>query len=121
MSLDCELHSQIFEGTLNSEKIITVIDKFIPHIRKQTILVIDNASVHHSKAFETKINEWRAQDLYVYFLPKYSPELNKIEMLWRFIKYIWLPFDAYTNIQNFKERVSEILQNVGTKYKINLY
>ena len=121
MSLDCRLHSQTFEGTLNSEKIIAVIDKFIPQIKKQTILVIDNASVHHSKAFETKIIEWREQDLYVYFLPKYSPELNKIETLWRFIKYSWLPFDAYTNIQNFKERLNEILQNVGNKYKINFH
>jgi transposase len=121
ISLDCKLHYQTFEGTLNSEKIIAVIDKFIPHIRKRTILVIDNAPVHHSKIFEKKINEWREQDLYIYFLPKYSPELNKIEILWRFIKYSWLPFDAYTNIQNFKERLNEILQNVGTKYKINLY
>jgi transposase len=121
MSLDCQLHSQTFEGTLNSEKIIDSIDKFVPYISKQTILVIDNASVHHSKAFEAKINEWRQQDLYVYFLPKYAPELNKIEILWRFIKYSWLPFDAYTNIQNFKERLEKILQNVGIKYKIKLY
>jgi len=121
MSLDCQLHYQSFEGTLNSEKIITVIDQFIPHIRKQTILVIDNASVHHSKVFEIKINEWREQDLYVYFLPKYSPELNKIEILWRFIKYSWLPFGAYTNIQIFKECLNEILQNIGIKYKIKLY
>jgi transposase len=121
MSLDCGFHSQTFEGTLNSEKITAVIDKFIPHIKKQTILVIDNASVHHSKAFKEKIKEWREQDLYVYFLPKYSPELNKIEILRRFIKYSWLPFDAYTNIQNFKDRLNEILQNVGRKYKINFY
>ena len=76
--------------------------------------------MHHSKVFETKINEWREQDLYVYFLPKYSPELNKIEILWRFIKYFWLPFDAYTNIQNFKEHLNEILQKVGISYNINL-
>jgi transposase len=121
MNLDCQLHYQTFEGTLNSEKIIAVIDEFVQHIKKQTILVIDNASVHHSKAFETKITQWQEQDLYVYFLPKYSPELNKIEILWRFIKYSWLPFDAYANIQNFKERLTDILQNVGNKYKIKLY
>jgi transposase len=121
MNLDCDLHAEIYEGTLNSEKIIAAIDKFVQHIRKQTILVIDNAPVHHSKAFETRIKGWQEQDLYVYFLPKYSPELNKIETLWRFIKYSWLPFDAYTNIQNLKERLIEILQNVGTIYKIDFY
>ena len=112
MSLDCELHSEIVEGTLNSEKIIAVIDKFVQHIRKQTILVIDNAPVHRSKAFEAKIKVWRELDLYVYFLPKYSPELNKIEILWRFIKYFWLPFDAYKNIQTLKERLNQILMRM---------
>ena len=121
MSLDCNLHSKVFEGTLNSEKIIATIDEFVQHIRKQTILVIDNARVHHSKIFKAKIKEWREQDLYVYFLPKYSPELNKIEILWRFIKYLWLPFDAYKNIQNIKEHLNEILRNVGTKYYINFF
>jgi len=121
MSLDCNLHFQIREGTLNSAKIIDAVDEFVPHIRKQSILVIDNAPVHRSKAFEAKIREWQEQDLYVYFLPKYSPELNKIEILWRFIKYTWLPFDAYKNIQNLKEHLNEILLNVGGKYCINFF
>ena len=121
MSLDCNLHFQIREGTLNSAKIIDAVDEFVPHIRKQSILVIDNAPVHRSKAFEAKIREWQEQDLYLYFLPKYSPELNKIEILWRFIKYTWLPFDAYKNIQNLKEHLNEILLNVGGKYCINFF
>ncbi|MDR1180459.1 MAG: transposase, partial [Bacteroidales bacterium] len=35
-----------------------------------------------------------------FFLPPYSPELNKIEILWRFIKYKWLPFEPFLNFQN---------------------
>lgn len=33
--------------------------------------------------------------LFIYYLPPYSPELNLIEILWSFIKYAWLPFNAY--------------------------
>jgi Transposase and inactivated derivatives len=121
MNLNCKLYAEIFEGTLNSEKIIAAIDKFVMHIQKQTILVIDNATAHHSKAFQRKIEEWKEQDLYIYFLPKYSPELNKIETLWRFIKYDWLPFDAYDSLLNLKERLNYILLNVGAKYTINFY
>jgi len=77
--------------------------------------------VHHSKIFKEKIKEWQEQDLYVYFLPKYASELNKIEILWRFIKYSWMPFDAYKNIQNFEEHLNQILQNVGTKYYIYFF
>lgn len=122
MTPDCKLYSQTFQGTLNSEKIIGVFDQFAKTAIKQTIVVVDNAPVHHSKAFKAKIDQWREQDIYIYFLPAYSPELNKIEILWRFIKYNWLPFDAYKNIENLKERLNYILENIGTqKYNINFY
>jgi transposase len=109
----------MFEGTLNSEKIIGIFDKFAETIIKQTVVVIDNAPVHHSKIFEAKLKEWQQQDLYLYFLPPYSPELNMIENLWRFIKYHWLPFGAYTDLKTLKYYLTEILQNVGNKYNIN--
>jgi transposase len=122
MTPDCKLFSQTFQGTLNSEKIIALIDEFAQTITKQTIVVIDNAPVHHSKAFQAKIEQWKKLDLYIYFLPPYSPELNKIEILWRFIKYKWMPLDAYSNIQNLKERLSQILTNIGQpKYSINFF
>lgn len=122
MTPDCRLFSQTFQGTLNSQKIISVFDEFTQTIEKQTVVVVDNAPVHHSKAFNRKIQQWRQQDLYVYFLPPYSPELNKIETLWRFIKYKWMPLDAYANIENLKERLSQILANIGQlKYNINFY
>jgi len=56
-------------------------------------LIVDNASIHKSK----KMQAWRdllEQDFNVrlYFLPPYSPELNRIEMLWRSMKYQWREF-----------------------------
>lgn len=51
-----------------------------------------------------KIQEWEEQDVFIFFLPPYSPELNLIEILWRRIKYNWIPFDAYICLQNLKER-----------------
>ncbi|WP_431733819.1 transposase [Chondrinema litorale] len=29
-----------------------------------------------------KLSEWREKGLYLQFIPAYSPELNKIEILW---------------------------------------
>ena len=59
------------------------------------VVVLDNASMHRLASFERKELEWRAQRLYVIFLPAYTPELNLIEILWRKIKYEWLPVTAY--------------------------
>ena len=49
-------------------------------------LVIDNASIHTSRAVNDKWDEWKEAGLNLFFLPTYSPELNLIEILWRKIK-----------------------------------
>ncbi|KAA6323078.1 hypothetical protein EZS27_027452, partial [termite gut metagenome] len=40
------------------------------------------------------------KEVLIFFLPVYSPELNLIEILWRRIKYQWIPFDAYGCFEN---------------------
>ena len=47
-----------------------------------------------------------------------SPELNLIEILWRRIKYHWLPLDAYESYAHLKREVLSILENIGEKYVI---
>jgi DDE superfamily endonuclease len=51
-------------------------------------------------------------------LPAYAPELNLIEILWRFMKYYWLPFSAYASFQCLYEAIEQILTRVGTEYTI---
>ena len=85
---------------------------------KKKIVILDNSPIHRSKKFMAKIQQWKEQDVYIFFLSPYSPELNLIEILWRRIKYQWLSFDAYLCFQNLKERLLNVLQNVGVKYDI---
>jgi transposase len=82
-------------------------------------VVIDNAPMHTSDAFEDSIEHWEAKGLFVYRLPAYSPELNLIEMLWRFIKYLWLPFSAYRSFEALVQAVEEILRKVGDEFVIH--
>lgn len=118
MNLDCKLYSKTVLGGFNSANLIAYLDEFVQTITKRTILILDNAPIHKSKMFKAKIKEWQDLDMYIYFLPPYSPELNKIEILWRFIKYQWLPFDAFANFQNLTERLQEVLKKLGGKCSI---
>jgi len=52
-------------------------------------------------------------------LPTYSPELNLIEILWRFIKYEWLEIDAYSSWQSLVSSVEKIIKEFGNNYVIN--
>ena len=113
-----DLFFEVDETTFNTDKFICFIDKFVEQIVKQTVVILDNSPIHKSKKFMAKIKEWKEKDVLIYFLPPYSPELNLIEILWKRIKYQWLPFDAYLCFQNLKDRLLYVLNNFSIKYDI---
>lgn len=112
------LFFEMHETTYDADKCIGFMDRFVAQTKKKTVVILDNSPIHKSKKFMTKINEWKEQDVLIFFLPPYSPELNRIEILWRRIKYQWIPLDAYLCFQNLKERLSFVLNNVGKQYDI---
>ena len=52
-----------------------------------------------------------------YFLPLYSPELNRIELLWHKMKYEWLPFKTFTS-DELETAIDEIGRGFGSKYTL---
>ena len=107
------------EGTVNSERVIACFDDFCPSLSKKTVVVLDNASIHTSEQFQANISQWGKKGLPWKFLPKYSPELNLIEILWKHLKYYWLPFSAYLGFEYLKEALTHILINGGKEYRIS--
>jgi transposase len=83
------------------------------------VVVLDRASIHTSQAVDAMRAEWAERQLEIFWLPAYSPQLNLIEILWRFIKYQWLEFSAYKDWNSLVEAVENILKEVGKKYVIN--
>lgn len=114
-----DFESFIFNCSINSEVVVACFDKFSESLTKKTVVIIDNASTHTSDCFTQKIAEWEGKGLVIKRLPPYSPELNLIEILWRFIKYQWLPFSAYLSLKNLTKELEKILSTIGSKHQIN--
>ena len=112
------LYYETVDGWVNSDRVIACFDNFAKELKKETVVVVDNASIHTSKKFRARQTKWKSQGLIIFYLPTYSPELNLIEILWRFLKYHWLPLSAYTNRQALKENVLSVLDSVGEKHTI---
>ena len=74
--------------------------------------------MRRAAAFQARLGAWQAQDVYLFYLPTYRPRLNKIETLWRKIKYEWLRPQAYATFQTLKTAVWHILDRVGQQYTI---
>ena len=119
MSRNNELESYYSAGNFTSELIIACIDDFLSVLKGRSVIVVDNASVHHSEIFKEKIKEWKELDLYIFFLPRYSPHLNIIETLWRKMKYEWLKPKDYENLKILREALKKILVGFGREFSIN--
>jgi transposase len=113
-----DLHPFMFEEAIHTGVVIACFDAFCRTITKKTVVVLDNASIHTSDEFADRIPYWKKQGLVIKYLPPYSPELNLIEILWRRIKYTWLPFSAYACLNALSEALEAILSHVGSEYQI---
>lgn len=114
-----ELEAYTIEGSVDSAVVIHFFNEFCQTIEGPTVVVVDNASIHRSEVFQEELPKWEQQGLLVFYLPEYSPELNLIEILWRFIKYEWIEFWAYDNFASLVQYVEGVIRGFGIQYKIN--
>ncbi|ACV62679.1 Transposase and inactivated derivatives-like protein [Desulfofarcimen acetoxidans DSM 771] len=95
---------------INAEKFKDFLKKLVSHFLKDDIskiyIVLDNARVHHAKLLKDFLDEHK-DHLFLKFLPPYSPNLNCIEELWK-----WLKNTAIYN--RFHKNASEIQKSVDS-------
>ena len=46
----------------------------------------DNGSIHRCQEVQQLWSSWEIKGLYIFFLPKYSSEMNPIELEWQHLK-----------------------------------
>jgi transposase len=75
----------LIDGPINGQTFRQYIDEvLIPTLRPGDIVVMDNLGSHKSSAVRQAL---RAAGTKLFFLPKYSPDLNPIEMLFAKLKH----------------------------------
>lgn len=117
-NLQHQFHAFAFQGSVDTNTVIHCFDLFHQRQQKPALVVVDNAPIHTSEDFDDELDRWQKEELSVKFLPPYCPELNLIEILWRKIKYEWLPLDAYQNFTTLTASLFEVIKGIGSKYRI---
>ncbi|MBE9562499.1 MAG: IS630 family transposase [Proteobacteria bacterium] len=90
LSRNNHLVYEAFSKNVNAEMVIQFLDKFSMGLRKQTVVVLDNASIHTAKKLKKCFAAWQHRGLYIFYLPPYSPHLNIIERFWKELKEGWI-------------------------------
>ena len=75
-----EMRWRIYSGALNAKKLIAFLERLTRKQHRKIFLILDNLRVHHSKV----VKQWLAEhteQIEIFYLPSYSPELNPDELL----------------------------------------
>ena len=105
--------------TIDSNFIIELINNLSKTIAKHTVIVLDNAKVHQSKLFKQMKDEWAKKQLFIFYLPPYSPQLNIIERLWKEMKERWISVEDYLTTDTLFYKTKLILNEIGNSLKLN--
>ena len=81
---------------------------------KPITLVLDNARYQRCELVQSLARSLRIELL---FLPSYSPNLNLIERLWKFVKKACLASRVLSDYEIFTQTIDACLNSLGTKYE----
>jgi transposase len=99
----------LIDGPINGERFRLYVEKvLLPTLHPGDIVVIDNLGSHRGKAIRRLI---RAVGAKLFFLPKYSPDLNPIEQLFAKLKH-WLRKAAGRSVDAVCNAIGQTLDTV---------
>jgi transposase len=75
------------------------------------VIVLDNYSVHTSHDVKDTLPQLNAANVELFYLPSYSPELSKMEPIWRDVKYHELSRRSFVQLGSLKRDVDDALQH----------
>ena len=121
-ALDCVSHKMIQVSNhsyINAESVClllrAVADAAVPGI--PITLVLDNARYQKCELVANLAKQLGIELLY---LTTYSPNLNLIERVWKFVKAKSLRSHYYSNYQEFTTAIQQCLDDLPTKYKADM-
>jgi putative transposase len=108
----------VFDGPINGTRFQFYVEKMlVPTLRPGDIVIMDNLGSHRGKAIRQAIRKAGAR---LFFLPKYSPDLNPIEQLFAKLKH-WLRKAAARCCETVCSAIGDILGRVSAQECANYF
>ena len=117
-AINHELITVINDAYINSQSVCDLLCKIARlNLKTPVTLVLDNARYQRAKL----VQQFAAQlGMELLFLPSYSPNLNLIERLWKFVKKQCLYSKYYPDFHCFRNAIVDCLQKTHSIHKPQL-
>jgi transposase len=108
------LAAAAFERTLTSEDLLAYL-RGLPPAPVPRVVVLDNAGLHVSKVVKAERKELARRGIFLYDLPPYSPELNRIEPVFKQVKHHEIPRRSHKAKAELRASVENGFDSYGRK------
>ena len=113
-----EMLSVINETYINAWSVVELMHKIRDaHPIGKVVLVLDNARYQACYVVRSAAHMMQIELLY---LPSYSPNLNLIERVWKFVRKKCLNCVYHENFETFSQAIRSCVSKFGTEYKEEL-
>ncbi len=96
-----------FERTLTSDDLLAYLRDRLPAADVPRVVVLDNAGIHTSKVVKAARPGLAKLGIYLYYLPAYSPELNRIEPVFKQVKHHDMPVRSHASKADLRKAVED--------------
>lgn len=96
-----------FERTVTSDDLLAYLRGRLPAADVPRVVVLDNAGIHTSKVVKAARPGLAKLGIYLYYLPAYSPELNRIEPAFKQVKHHDMPVRSHTSKADLRKAVED--------------
>ncbi len=103
---------------LNAHSFLDFMKRFVATLdkNKKYVFVFDNCSSHKAKMSQKYLYSL-GENIFIEFIPPYSPQLNCIETCWKIIRYNVTNSNWFQTIEDLKDGIGMFL--AGHFFKLN--
>jgi len=107
------------KGGKNAAQFLVMFGNLLARARrtgKRIILVLDNGPIHTAKKVLAVLNDLEVgKHIHVLWLPKYAPDLNEQERVWRVAKEQGIADVLFSDRDSLKTHVKQVLASINVK------
>jgi transposase len=105
VSGSAEVDWDLFRRTVKADDLLAFLRTLPREPETPLVVVLDNASIHTNRTIKAALPALWRERIYLYYLPPYSPELNRIERLFRVLKHPGMPVRTYRTYDTLEEAI----------------
>ena len=103
MTTDGRMFTYLDKKSFHSEGVIRFLRHMLSLLPGKVLLIWDNASTHTSHEMQSFLEQPDIRRrLMTLHLPPYAPDLNPVELVWHYLKYVLLKNRVFRNLRELK-------------------